>query len=305
MDILSGCSLYQYELKSDATVLQSLASTLVELLQNNASKIPEEKILAAVAAFSHETTFRAAFCAANGLGCITREMKKGEINRLYQLSQNNGDKVSNRFARDCIEKISANDASIQYWISNSLGYKDVTHSYFYDFGRNDTFFTIEELRRIPSSSDQLETITNNITRTTLDEWNIRWVGNTPQSFYSSLALRVCEHFGGKQEHATYDQNAHLPAVNHLRHQLSSNVMPLMTLNRGSTRHRAMAFKCLCDTVTEENGPECSLVRGRFMGQSHCWNIVRIEGSEFVVDLIHEPGKFYALSSPEATKYKRD
>jgi hypothetical protein len=111
-------------------------------------------------------------------------------------------------------------------------------------------------------------------------------------------------------------------------------MPLGALVRkgfGLCRHRAILFKFLCDHMCTEperwglsatgtvgatpaGGIECSLVRGVqyerdeksgvVQALGHMWNVVLVDGTECVVDVMQRPEQLIASASNEALAYSR-
>lgn len=80
----------------------------------------------------------------------------------------------------------------------------------------------------------------------------------------------------------------------LRCASRSVVVPLCTLSSGTSRHRALLFKLLCDACKIK----CKLVRASVLGgpDSMAACAVQIDGGERYVDIIYAPGK---LLTPEA------
>jgi len=127
---------------------------------------------------------------------------------------------------------------------------------------------------------------------------------TPSARAAMLARLVCERLGGVVDYYAYEQYVE-PAerVGMLRASSGSRVVPLGKLTAGSSRHRALLFKVLCDRV----GVMCSYKVGKPMRGAHAhhaWNTVIVDGEEVVVDLIHMPGTFYPDYSDEARRYMR-
>lgn len=90
----------------------------------------------------------------------------------------------------------------------------------------------------------------------------------------------------------------------LRKDNTPSYLPLGYLNHGVCRHRALLFKKLAD---ECNIPS-RLLRGNYNSTTrgwHIWNVVKIEDSYYVVDVMHNPGELYEENSDKAKKYMRD
>lgn len=68
---------------------------------------------------------------------------------------------------------------------------------------------------------------------------------------------------------------------------------------GGVRHRAVLFKALCDWHAIA---PCTLVRGTPQLGSITWNLVTVDGSSYVVDVVFDPGALYEEDSPRAAEY---
>ena len=42
---------------------------------------------------------------------------------------------------------------------------------------------------------------------------------------------------------------------------------------------------------------------KYMG-AHCWNVVYVDGTAKIVDVMHDPGQLFDLESEKAKQYKR-
>ncbi|KAL6079576.1 copper transport protein ctr1, variant 2 [Balamuthia mandrillaris] len=89
-------------------------------------------------------------------------------------------------------------------------------------------------------------------------------------------------------------------LDHVRHELRSNVVPLGCITHGVCRHRSILYKYLCDYL---NIP-CRLVRGSYEDGGHAWNVVYLGTTFYLVDVMNHPTHLYAENSPEAKYYKR-
>lgn len=81
-----------------------------------------------------------------------------------------------------------------------------------------------------------------------------------------------------------------------------NIVPIGYLNHGVCRHRALLFKYLADRFEIPS----RLVRGDYRSSGHQWNVVQINGEDFIVDTMQRknPTEMYAVGSEEAKNYKR-
>jgi len=81
----------------------------------------------------------------------------------------------------------------------------------------------------------------------------------------------------------------------------NNVLLLGCLNYGVCRHRAILFKYLADRV----GIPSRLIRGKLhTGGWHVWNVVCINGKNYVVDVMQQPWNLIEEGSPEVDIYMR-
>jgi len=115
-----------------------------------------------------------------------------------------------------------------------------------------------------------------------------------------LAIYICDRFGGPVPFEAYQPLSYLTMVNPMRNELQSNVVPLSQVTLGSSRHRSLLFKAYADQL----GIHTRFLRGSYLGQSHCWNILKIGNDSFVIDLLHSPGSLYIVPSPESVAYTR-
>jgi len=130
-------------------------------------------------------------------------------------------------------------------------------------------------------------------------------GAAPAETAAGIARLVCDRMGGAvpyELYQHYDQPA--AAVDALRTQLASRVLPIGSLSVGGARHRATLFKALVDAT---GAAACSLVMGacvRGAHAHHAWNMMILDGAEVVVDLLHAPGELYSEGSDAARRYQR-
>eukprot|EP00966_Prymnesium_polylepis_P184825 4283576-Prymnesium_polylepis.1 len=100
----------------------------------------------------------------------------------------------------------------------------------------------------------------------------------------------------------------------IKRRLGSNVVPLHELvdHNGVCRHRSLLFKVLCDQLrheAEHTSLRCRLVRGNYehdarSGGGHAWNVVLLDGKNYLCDVMHDPGTLYEIDSEKAKHYKR-
>ncbi len=89
-------------------------------------------------------------------------------------------------------------------------------------------------------------------------------------------------------------------INETKYELKSNIVPLGKIRLGTYYHRALLFKTLADKLHLR----VSLERGDY---NRAWNVVAIKEESntprnFVIDLMHEPGKLMPQNSLDAINY---
>lgn len=121
---------------------------------------------------------------------------------------------------------------------------------------------------------------------------------------STLARFVSEKMGGKiapDDIATFGYEV---AMNQLKAELHTNIVPIGRIRKGVHTHRAFLFKTLADRL----GIPCTLTRGNY---NRAWNEVllgestgsiRYPAKTWIVDLLHEPGQLILANSSEARIY---
>jgi hypothetical protein len=189
------------------------------------------------------------------------------------------------------------DLSAALWARNKLDYSDKVQYGFYEFGRAKQLWSLSQLQQQPMNQDT-EVLLHDIVDlpTGLDSLPKM----DPVTRVKKLAQFISDRFGGTQDYAHYNHLFYLPELNNLKHQLKSNVIPISKVIKGACRHRAFMCKILCDMLSIP----CTLERGSFEGNSHCWNSVCFDDKHYVVDLIHSPGALYEHDSLNASNYKR-
>lgn len=103
-----------------------------------------------------------------------------------------------------------------------------------------------------------------------------------------LAELVTEHLGGPVPDSNLILSKWMERSIELRTSLHTTVLPIGSLKVGLSRHRALLFKVLCDSV----GIPCRLVKGsHYTGfEDDAVNIVKLQDdSECLVDLMGAPG----------------
>ncbi|PAA54690.1 hypothetical protein BOX15_Mlig027559g3, partial [Macrostomum lignano] len=130
--------------------------------------------------------------------------------------------------------------------------------------------------------------------------------SNPREQILLLAKFVSDRMGGPIEHGQLMKFSYELPISQLKYSLQSNVIPMGLINAGIHYHRALLFKFLADRA----GIDCTLVRGQL---NRAWNEVwltecdgarKYPPSEYVIDLINQPGKLYRRDSIEAANYKK-
>ncbi|CAF0826069.1 unnamed protein product [Rotaria sordida] len=121
---------------------------------------------------------------------------------------------------------------------------------------------------------------------------------------STLARFVSEKMGGTispDDVATFGYEV---AMNQLKAELHSNVIPIGRVRKGIHAQRAFLFKTLADRL----GIPCTLTRGNY---NRAWNevilgessgSVRYPAKTWIVDILHEPGRLILANSSDARIY---
>ncbi|KAJ4841106.1 hypothetical protein Tsubulata_003737 [Turnera subulata] len=195
-----------------------------------------------------------------------------------------------------------------YWEYNVLDYEEKVMDGFYD-----VFSTSSELRgKMPSLSD-LETnpgnsgieavIVNRTIDPSLEELMqfaqcIAFDFPATGGLVKQLAELVTEHMGGPVKDANIIVARWMERSTELRMSLHTSVLPIGSVNIGLSRHRALLFKVLADTVKLP----CRLVKGsHYTGcEDDAVNMIKLEDErEFLVDLMAAPGTLIPADIPSA------
>ncbi|XP_032871465.1 armadillo repeat-containing protein 3 isoform X4 [Amblyraja radiata] len=125
----------------------------------------------------------------------------------------------------------------------------------------------------------------------------------------SLAFFVSDKMGGPVDLEMLHDFLWELHIAELKHELTSNIIPIGKIEKGIYYHRALLFKALADRI----GINCSLVRGDY---NRAWNEVMLidppsqDGIEhlippkaYIVDLMHQVGHLLMVDSAEAAHYK--
>ncbi|CAF2104579.1 unnamed protein product [Rotaria magnacalcarata] len=121
---------------------------------------------------------------------------------------------------------------------------------------------------------------------------------------STLARFVSEKMGGTISSDDVSTFGYEVAMNQLKAELHSNVVPIGRVRKGIHAQRAFLFKSLADRI----GIPCTLTRGNY---NRAWNEVvvgessggvRYPAKTWIVDLLHEPGRLILANSSDARSY---
>ncbi|XP_073270471.1 probable serine/threonine-protein kinase SIS8 isoform X2 [Primulina huaijiensis] len=204
------------------------------------------------------------------------------------------------------ENTPAEVAAFRYWNYNALSYDDKILDGFYDLhgilveSTSSRIPSLMDLQGTPVSDDiHWEAIVvNRAADTKLLSFEQQALDMAfklkPDSvdfvtldMVQNLATLVSDHLGGPVSNPdkiliAWRNHSYSLKVNH-----GSMVLPLGSLTIGLARHRALLFKILADSLDIP----CCLVKGQeYTGSDEvAMNIVKIDGREYIVDLMADPG----------------
>ncbi|GMI79229.1 ENHANCED DISEASE RESISTANCE 1 [Hibiscus trionum] len=190
----------------------------------------------------------------------------------------------------------------QYWEYNVLDYEERVVDGFYDvYGLSTDSGT---LGKMPSLTDLEASLGNSsfevvIVKRTIDHALEELLQiahcislDCPSTNVGILVQRLAElvtgHMGGPVKDANMILSKWMERSTELRTSLHTCVLPIGSINIGLSRHRALLFKVLADSIRLP----CRLVKGsHFTGvEDDAVNIVKLEEErEFLVDLMAAPG----------------
>ncbi|KAH7856678.1 hypothetical protein Vadar_004157 [Vaccinium darrowii] len=205
----------------------------------------------------------------------------------------------------------------RYWNYNALGYDDKILDGFYDlYG----ILTESTSSRMPSLVDlQGAVVSDNISWEAvlvsraadsnllkLEQMALEMAVKSRSEFLSvvggdlvrKLAALVSDYMGGPVGDPDTMFRAWKRLSHSLKESLGSMVLPLGSLTIGLSRHRALLFKVLADSV----GIPCRLVKGQqYTGSGDAaMNFVKFDdGREYIVDLAADPGTLIPSDAAES------
>ncbi|EKD47821.1 MAG: hypothetical protein ACD_65C00273G0003 [uncultured bacterium] len=201
--------------------------------------------------------------------------------------------------------------SLQYLRRGYLDFDEQIPNGFYDGGHK-MQFAIDSDGRLECESSDRELIFVDAIRDTCLQSKVegarKFIESAPttQAKIQMLAMFVSNALGGSQMVADgYGDIVQLTEANIQRCKISranvDDVVLLGYLNHGVCRHRAILFKYLADRL----GIQSRLVRGKqARDQWHCWNVVELDGKNYIVDVMQQPWKLIEEGSPEVDIYRR-
>ncbi|KAG5030305.1 hypothetical protein JHK87_013819 [Glycine soja] len=194
----------------------------------------------------------------------------------------------------------------RYWNYNALGYDDKISDGFYDLygilteSTSARMPSLVDLQGTPTSDDVTweAVLVNRAADSSLlklEQEAMEMAVNSRKDFevlvdsdlVHKLAIIVADYMGGSVEDPESMSRAWRSLSYSLKATLGSMVLPLGSLTIGLARHRALLFKVLADSL----GIPCRLVKGlQYMGSNDvAMNFVKIDGREYIVDLMAAPG----------------
>lgn len=126
----------------------------------------------------------------------------------------------------------------------------------------------------------------------------------PTARVRALANVVCDHFGGPYEQEDTLAQCAAAASGAARKARRSCVIPLTCLSVGGSRHRALLFKVLADSM--QLGISCQLVKGSYLSLSDdkALAVVKLDGRDLLVDLVSAPGTLITPEYAHSPQWRR-
>ncbi|XP_048137435.1 serine/threonine-protein kinase EDR1 [Rhodamnia argentea] len=200
------------------------------------------------------------------------------------------------------DEVSAETQSRQYWEYNVIDYQEKVVDGFYDVYGISTDSRLQgkmpsltDLETNPGSSGFEAIIVNCRIDHALEELMqiAHCIGlDCPATEVTILVQRlaelVTEHMGGPVKDANIMWARWMERSTELRTSLQTSVLPIGSINVGLSRHRALLFKVLADSINLA----CRLVKGsHYTGvEDDAVNLIKLDDErEFLVDLMAAPG----------------
>ncbi|KAE8678187.1 Serine/threonine-protein kinase EDR1 [Hibiscus syriacus] len=231
----------------------------------------------------------------------SEDTKKDQIRETDFLSLGDHHQMDLGGGRDN-DEVAAEALARQYWEYNVLDYEERVVDGFYDvYGLSTDSGT---QGKMPSLTDLEASLGNSsfevvIVKRTIDPALEELLQiahcislDCPSTNFGILVQRLAElitgHMGGPVKDANMILSKWMERSIELRTSLHTSVLPIGSINIGLSRHRALLFKVLADSIRLP----CRLVKGsHFTGvEDDAVNIVKLEEErEFLVDLMAAPG----------------
>uniref|UniRef100_A0A8D3CH00 Armadillo repeat containing 3 n=1 Tax=Scophthalmus maximus TaxID=52904 RepID=A0A8D3CH00_SCOMX len=226
--------------------------------------------------------------------------KFGALELLREINQSANRRSS--FSELAMISLLNSNLSVKYSLTGHLAFTDIVSDGFYDAGQV----------RAPLQFTQPGSPTEEPWKM-MDDVSLQvLVKETKESILplddereqcTALARMVSEAMGGAVEMEKLHEFPWVLHLSELKFQLQSNVIPIGMITRGIYCHRALLFKCLADCI----GMSSTLVRGEY---NRAWNEVLLlsgnpssSSGRYMVDLMHQPGRLLAPSTPAAVQYQ--
>ncbi|XP_061946107.1 serine/threonine-protein kinase EDR1-like isoform X3 [Populus nigra] len=202
------------------------------------------------------------------------------------------------------------DMSRYYWEYNVLDYGEKVMDGFYDVLCTSSAVqgkmpSLTDLETNASSSGFEAVIVNRKIDPTLEELMqiaqciaLDCPATNVAVLVQQLAELVTGHMGGPVKDANLILAKWIERSSELRTSLQTSVLPIGSINIGLSRHRALLFKVLADTIKLP----CRLVKGsHYTGiEDDAVNIIKLKDErEFLVDLMAAPGTLIPADVPSA------
>eukprot|EP01137_Pigoraptor_chileana_P032060 Opistho-2@20849 len=263
-----------------------------------------------------------ASCAGDELTAL-EITSEGGLEILQDLAESTT-KQNSKFASLALDKLLHHNLPAKYWLRGTLAPADQTRDGFYDMGQSrsgSAFATLTDLQARPVDKRRAVVLVDSSSDAEFArqiDYAIQTVKpcETIRTQAERLAVFVAECMGGVVAPERLANFSFELPISQIKVELQSNVVPVGSIRTGIFYHRALLFKAIADRI----GLSVSLVRGVY---NRAWNTVALgdgaplESSssgrslssrgamrEYVVDLMHDPGHLYEISSSDAQKYMR-
>ncbi|XVF06254.1 hypothetical protein REPUB_Repub06bG0032000 [Reevesia pubescens] len=231
----------------------------------------------------------------------SEDPEKNQIRTATLLSLGNHHRTDIGLGRDK-DDVSAEVLARQYWGYNVLDYEERVVDGFYDVyglstdsGIQGKMPSLADLETNPGNSGFEVVIVNRKIDTALEELLqiVQCIAlDCPATNVGVLVQRLAElvtgHMGGPVKDANIILARWMERSTELRTSRHTSVLPIGSIDIGLSRHRALLFKVLADSIRLP----CRLVKGsHYTGvEDDAVNIIKLENErEFLVDLMAAPG----------------